>query len=263
MKSPVVGSDGLRMRDLGTVVACAMAIYVALQVSRARRPLRAVPALAPTPARCHCTALTVIWPVQMEGDFEIAHAHHIPLDTAHYQNGQFPDPHERLPPPLVADVDGDGQNELIVATRDPGIRIMRVPRSMKLREDDPPPAPVIASATLLSFTRVAKGRHPVALSSGYIDPFRSDGPPRKQVIVVVTEDWTVLCFSHTLDLLWETTVAHLQDTLGLGALYHREIAVRVVPTPIRDGDKGVVVVAGSLELRHAHHVRGPAAPRMG
>lgn len=193
--------------------------------------------------------------MQLEGDFEIAHAHHIPLDTAHYQNGQFPEPHERLPPPLVADVDGDGQNELVVATRDPGIRIMRVPRHLKLREDDPPPAPVVASSTLLSFTRVAKGRHPVALSSGYIDPFRKDGPPRKQVIIVVTEDWTVLCFSHTLDLLWETTVAHLQDTLGLGALYHREIAARVVPTPMRDGDVGVVVMAGSLELRHAHQVR--------
>ena len=34
----------------------------------------------------------------------------------------------------------------------------------------------------------------------------------EQVIVVVTSDWTVLCFDHNLSLLWETRLMTVQSS---------------------------------------------------
>lgn len=46
------------------------------------------------------------------------------------------------------------------------------------------------------------GRRPVALGAGYLRPFDTseNAPPRKQHVVVVREDWTVLCFDSALNL---------------------------------------------------------------
>jgi hypothetical protein len=43
---------------------------------------------------------------------------------------------------------------------------------------------------------------------GFIDPepVEKVRPPRKQVLVVVTASWQVLCFDHNLALMWEQTV---------------------------------------------------------
>ena len=40
---------------------------------------------------------------------------------------------------------------------------------------------------------------------GYIEPY-SDKVARSQVVVVVLEDWTVLCFDSQLNILWEKEV---------------------------------------------------------
>ncbi len=42
----------------------------------------------------------------------------------------------------------------------------------------------------------------MALGAGYLVPFDPSGtaPPRKQHVVVVREDWTVLCFDSRLKL---------------------------------------------------------------
>jgi hypothetical protein len=48
----------------------------------------------------------------------------------------------------------------------------------------------------------------VAMAAGFIDPepVEKVRPPRKQVLVVVTASWQVLCFDHNLALMWEVAI---------------------------------------------------------
>lgn len=71
------------------------------------------------------------------------------------------------------------------------------------------PTVVRAETSLLpSRVRVATGRTPVALAAGSLDGPKSNSREgaRKQVIVVVTAGWSILCFDHNLKLLWENNV---------------------------------------------------------
>ena len=45
------------------------------------------------------------------------------IESSHYRNGYSPEADERLPPPLIVDLDGDGTNEIVVATRDPAVKV--------------------------------------------------------------------------------------------------------------------------------------------
>eukprot|EP00899_Mesostigma_viride_P010191 jgi/Mesvir1/19173/Mv01192-RA.2 len=120
---------------------------------------------------------------------------------------------------------------------------------------------VIAQVSLLpSVLRVTAGRRPVALAAGYLDPAnphehaQQGGDmrqhhgkvargPRKQVVVVVTAGWTILAFDHNLRPMWENTV---QEEFPAGS-HHKEVAVLVSSLSIRQGDRGLIVVGGSME----------------
>lgn len=54
--------------------------------------------------------------------------------------------------------------------------------------------------------RVASGRRAVAMATGVIDRIHKHGQVEKQVLVVVTSDWSVMCFDHNLHKLWETNL---------------------------------------------------------
>ena len=60
------------------------------------------------------------------------------------------------------------------------------------------------------------GRRPVALATGFLDPYdyhvgggsdHTQARPRSQYVVVVREDWTVMCYDSTLTLRWEQPVS--------------------------------------------------------
>lgn len=53
--------------------------------------------------------------------------------------------------------------------------------------------------------RVASGRRAVAMAAGFIEKHTS-GKPAKQVLVVVTSGWSVMCFDHNLKKLWDTSL---------------------------------------------------------
>jgi len=53
--------------------------------------------------------------------------------------------------------------------------------------------------------RVMSGRRPVAMATGFIDRHRI-GQPHKQVLVVVTSGWFVMCFDSNLQKLWENNL---------------------------------------------------------
>lgn len=67
-------------------------------------------------------------------------------------------------------------------------------------------ARVLAEVSLLpDKIRVTSGRRAVAMASGFIEKPRPDRPT-KQVLVVVTSGWQVMCFDHNLKKLWETSL---------------------------------------------------------
>lgn len=67
-------------------------------------------------------------------------------------------------------------------------------------------ARVLAEVSLLpDKVRVMSGRRPVAMATGYIDRYKI-GLPHKQVLVVVTSGWSVMCFDSNLQKLWENNL---------------------------------------------------------
>ena len=190
-----------------------------------------------------------------EGDgFRVRRAWSYPLDHALYADGSDPQPHEKLPPPLITDVDGDGEMDVVLVTKEPSIKLLDK-EGLRFRTGKKgnfqAARPQYEATLLSSIVRLSEGRQPAALASGYIDPPPKDPVTlRRQVIVVVTQDWTVLCFDEKLKLMWES---NLQDFVP-DDFYHREIGVSITPVGVFKGDRGMVIVAGST--RHELTVGG-------
>uniref|UniRef100_A0A2C9L4M0 Uncharacterized protein n=1 Tax=Biomphalaria glabrata TaxID=6526 RepID=A0A2C9L4M0_BIOGL len=69
------------------------------------------------------------------------------------------------------------------------------------------------------------------------------------IIVVVSDDWQVLCFSHDLKLMWHQLLP--LPVTDLNAVEVKSLAVQVSPFTIEKNHKDLVVVAGSF--RHKTH----------
>eukprot|EP00195_Chlamydomonas_chlamydogama_P008599 CAMPEP_0202890806 /NCGR_PEP_ID=MMETSP1392-20130828/1099_1 /ASSEMBLY_ACC=CAM_ASM_000868 /TAXON_ID=225041 /ORGANISM="Chlamydomonas chlamydogama, Strain SAG 11-48b" /LENGTH=667 /DNA_ID=CAMNT_0049574447 /DNA_START=241 /DNA_END=2241 /DNA_ORIENTATION=+ len=153
--------------------------------------------------------------------------------------------HHQLPPPIVADLNGDGHLEMIVATPDLKIQVVQ-PRAAGKHGEGFAKAHIISEVSLL-YKRVviSVGRRPVAMAVGYLDPLPQERvrPPRKQVVVVLTAQWQVLCFDHNLKLLWEKNVKHKFPHHS----HIKEASIFVSPHQVRVGDRGLVVVGASME----------------
>lgn len=152
-----------------------------------------------------------------------------PIDSNSYKNGHFPHESEKLPPPVISDVDGDGKNEVVIVSEEYKIYVFHGNGSVKFE------------ASILPTVKITTGRKPVALASGYLTKTK-DGVSPQQSIVVVTNGWTVLCFDHKLKLQWESSV---QD-YTTNNLYQSEIAVIISKKPLRKGDRGSVIIGGRL-----------------
>ncbi|KAK7309318.1 hypothetical protein RJT34_05945 [Clitoria ternatea] len=150
---------------------------------------------------------------------------------------------ERLPPPLVADLNGDGKKEVLVASHDAKIQVLE-PRSRRVDEGFSE-ARVLAEVSLLpDKVRVMSGRRPVAMATGYIDRIKI-GQPQKQVLVVVTSGWYVMCFDSNLQKLWEK---NLQEDFPHNA-HHREVSISISNYTLKHGDTGLIIVGGRMEMQ--------------
>ncbi|XP_010934095.3 uncharacterized protein [Elaeis guineensis] len=151
---------------------------------------------------------------------------------------------ERLPPPIVADLNGDGKKEVLVATHDAKIQVLG-PHSGRVDEGFME-ARVLAEVSLLpDKIRISSGRHPVAMAAGVVDRSYKHGEIKKQVLVVVTSGWSVMCFDHNLKKLWEN---NLQEDFPHGA-HHREIAISISNYTLKHGDAGLIIVGGRMEMQ--------------
>ncbi|KAL4351814.1 hypothetical protein GQ457_06G039990 [Hibiscus cannabinus] len=184
------------------------------------------------------SAFAIFFSLQHEGDFSFREAWF-------HLSDEYPIKYEaeRLPPPLVADLNGDGKNEVLVATHDAKIQLLE-PHARRVDEGFSE-ARLLAEVSLLpDKIRVASGRRPVAMATGVIDrTFRNK--PQKRVLVVVTSGWSVMCFNHNLKKLWEN---NLQNDFPLNA-HHREIAVSISNHTLKHGDIGLVIVGGRMEMQ--------------
>eukprot|EP00299_Pterocystis_sp_00344_P015965 c7989_g1_i4.p1 GENE.c7989_g1_i4~~c7989_g1_i4.p1 ORF type:complete len:638 (+),score=178.76 c7989_g1_i4:38-1951(+) len=189
--------------------------------------------------------LSILIGLRNEGLYQFHKQWIEPINGKFFQNGRFPDVTERIPPPLVTDVDGDGAKDLVIVTREPKIKILNVREPTVFFEGDSEVQvfPPKFEASLLTSVHISTGRQAVALASGYLSPFNTS--PSKQVIVVVLEEWTVLCFDHRLKLLWETSLQDEIDETTQGKMF-REISVVISSQPIHFNDNGAVIIGGRL-----------------
>ena len=187
--------------------------------------------------------------------------------------------------PIVADVDGDGTPELLVATQDGRLLLLggTAPAAANLASDAGSPwrkLHLVAEASLRSQLGLTSGRRPVAIGSG---PARMVGggvggsSAETHTIIALTEDWTVHAFDHTLRPLWQHSAAltlepesvqieasdqpideaHHGGRASQSSVSFAEAVVIISPQPIYGGDRGFVFIGG----RHApsHSVRSLSA----
>jgi outer membrane protein assembly factor BamB len=157
---------------------------------------------------------------------------------------------DQAPAPVVADLDGDGTPEVVIATRDGRLQLTEPQYGAPGR---------VAWSRLHVKTEVSlrvggvglsTGRRPVALGAG---PLREAKAPTraKQIVVILTEDWTVHAFDHELQPLWEHSLA----SKSAGSL--NEASLLIAPRSLYLGDAGVVLVGGRTAPRvHAHEQLG-------
>jgi len=151
-------------------------------------------------------------------------------------------------PPVITDLEGDGNKEVVYITKDLQLKVISADAPNNDHSEIYTPEEL--AAVRLSSLNVQKGRIPVALKTGYVQPY-SQTKERSQVIIVVREDWTVTCFDSNLNVLWEKAVAH--KTHELDTLIDKfsidEVSVFLAPLSIAEGSTGMVIVGASMSLR--------------
>ncbi|KAK3131349.1 hypothetical protein QOZ80_6BG0505260 [Eleusine coracana subsp. coracana] len=189
-------------------------------------------------------AFAVFFSVHHDGDFSFRESWY------HIADEDFPIKYEadRLPPPLVADLNGDGRPEVLLPTHEAKIQVLEPPHARHLDDETGfHEARVMAEISLLpDNVRITSGRRPIAMAVGTVDRSYRDADVRKQVLIVVTSCWSVMCFDHNLKKLWE---ANLQDDFPHGA-HHREVAISITNYTLKHGDAGLVIVGGRMEMQH-------------
>lgn len=87
-------------------------------------------------------------------------------------------------------------------------------------------ARVLAEVSLLpDKIRIASGRRAVAMATGVVDRNYNRREPLKQVLVVVTSGWFVMCFDHNLKKLWEVNLQVHTKFNCLNVLLHVDTIV--------------------------------------
>ncbi len=223
---------------------------------------------------------------------------------------------QSAPAPVVTALSGDGSADVLVASlRPPRIELFRYSSADAVASAAVDAQGGAAWASLQLIRRVSLspaaltlsagqwGRQPVsvhvsepALTHGdeaaakVRGSTRADGDPplsafcecwgaAAQVVVVVTEDWSILCFDAALNLLWEVSALNYGDRHGRSGTHlyfrcvdvvrcvaatsrrvaslpaalwcRRDLSVGVIPAPVASSTDGVVVVAGSVASVHA------------
>jgi len=170
--------------------------------------------------------------------------------------------------PIVTDLNGDGQKEIIIITNDNQLKVLD--GNNKEMSNDIYTLREIASVRLNNIN-FQQGKTPVAMKTGYIEHYDVD-KERNQIIVIVREDWTgyslphyltllsllirilsiVSCYNSNLRLLWEKAVAHKTHEIDMiiNKYMIDDVAVTISPISLQEGSSGIVIVGASMSIRN-------------
>lgn len=158
---------------------------------------------------------------------------------------------DRCPSPIVTDLEGDSVNEIVLLSNDlQHLNVLAMPSPTEKNDRTLAHVAVKYKVELFLNERMKGHRSkPHVMNVGFVEPYLSMLQIRKQIIVVVTDDWQVLCYSHNLKLLWHQELQ--LPVSDLQAIEVKSLAVLVSPFTIEKKHKGLVVVAGSF--KHKSH----------
>eukprot|EP00668_Euglena_longa_P001082 GGOE01001290.1.p1 GENE.GGOE01001290.1~~GGOE01001290.1.p1 ORF type:complete len:718 (-),score=247.69 GGOE01001290.1:86-2239(-) len=135
-----------------------------------------------------------------------------------------------LPSPVVTDLDGDGKNEVLLLTTRETLSLIN---------------PALIRRSHFEFTELHAKEEAhfmancIGFGAGYLQKYNaSTVKDRKQVVVAVLDDYTVLGYNHRLELLWHE---RLPDQDG-GLFTPSHASVLVLSHDVHREDAGMVVI---------------------
>jgi len=144
--------NSIRVRDCVLVVVCALAIYLL----RARNHFELRPS----------------WRSYV--DYRLV-----------YANGRYPSKNERLPRPVVTDLDGDGSMEVVLVTGSLELQVCVLPQQdSQVSARQLPNLVVLESVELVISTDGIDSHRPVVIDTGYIMPAIAEQQQRSQVTLL-------------------------------------------------------------------------------
>jgi hypothetical protein len=78
--------------------------------------------------------------------------------------------------------------------------------------------------------------------------------PRQQYIAVLREDWTLLLLDAKLNKIWERPISIVDGDMSpvVDEYVFNEVAITISAVAAKDGDRGMVIVGGSMvKKRHS------------
>lgn len=149
--------------------------------------------------------------------------------------------------PIITDLDGDGSKETVLITKELELKVLSAKAPNEDYSSIYSPEVIYSSRLTSSQFNTNIGMPPVAMAVGYIEPY-SATVERSQVIVVVRDDWTVICYDSSLKILWEKAIAHKSHEMDvLKEKFHiEEITIKILPVSLKKGSKGLIVVGASM-----------------
>ncbi|XP_041375556.1 uncharacterized protein LOC121388325 isoform X2 [Gigantopelta aegis] len=166
------------------------------------------------------------------------------VENQAYFNTLFPTDKDRLPSPVVTDLESDGINEVVLITPDLKLCILAIPDHVT--SEKTLPHVVIKHRVRLPTRTIRddKASRPVVMETGFTQPYLSMMQIRKQIIIIVMDDWQVLCYSYELKLLWQRK---LMDKSQLKDAYEvKSMGALVTSHSVRKNDDGLIVIGGSM-----------------
>ncbi|XP_030831252.1 uncharacterized protein LOC100891930 isoform X2 [Strongylocentrotus purpuratus] len=195
-------------------------------------------------------SLMATYLLRVQHSFELVPSWRYEVSTGFYEESMNTRTLKKLPVPLVADIESDGRNEILLTTKDSSLLLLKTSKpSPGLKAL--PYLNTLDEFSLLSDEADIAGdkKQAVAMATGYLEPLTSDNQVRKQVIVVLCADWTVVCLNSDFKLIWSMK---LPNTTWSHQYVMSEAAILILPHSLQSDDGGLVIIGGRLADRLAH-----------
>lgn len=129
-------------------------------------------------------AISIVYLFRAENSYVLHPIWRRRVDKLNYVNENYPTSNDRLPSPIITDLESDGINEIILVTNDMTLSVMALPDSnLHTIEDDTLPHVIVKKRVNLPLTVLEDGRQnrPIVMKTGYLQAYKSMVQIRTQV----------------------------------------------------------------------------------